>query len=134
MEKEDLMLLMEWFDKNQDHRLNFLEKEAVKAAIRKAEELAAQIPGSFIPGQFQNPANPEAHYRTTGPEIWEDTDGKVDILVAGVGTGGTLTGSGFLAGSFGRQSRSPRHSGNRRGFCAGSDGHRTARRSHHGGG
>lgn len=63
-------------------------------AIAKADELAAQIPGSFIPGQFTNPANPAAHRATTGPEIWADTDGQVDIFVAGVGTGGTLTGTG----------------------------------------
>ena len=69
-------------------------KLGMKGAIARANELAAQIPGSFIPGQFTNQANPRAHYRTTGPEIWQDTDGAVDILVAGVGTGGTLTGAG----------------------------------------
>ena len=63
-------------------------------AIEKAEELAASIPGSFIPGQFVNPVNAEAHYQTTGPEIWRDTDGAVDVFVAGVGTGGTITGTG----------------------------------------
>ena len=66
----------------------------MKGAIEKAEELAKEIPDSFIPGQFVNPANPAAHRASTGPEIWEDTDGKVDMLVAGVGTGGTLTGVG----------------------------------------
>ena len=68
-------------------------KDGMAGAIARAEELAAELPGSFIAGQFENPANPDAHYRTTGPEIWSDLDGQVDAFVAGVGTGGSRSSS-----------------------------------------
>ena len=121
-------------------------EEGMAGAIRKAQELKEQIPGAFIPGQFDNPSNAKAHYLTTGPEIWEDTDGRVDLFVAGVGSGGTITGVGrYLkekapavrvvavepAGSAvlsGGKAGSARPAGDRRGLRAVGAGYRDLRR------
>ncbi len=115
--------------------------EGMDGAIRKAEEMAASDPRYFVPQQFKNPANPEIHRRTTAEEIWRDTDGKIDFLVSGVGTGGTITGTGevlkvtqavvqshcrrtgCLTGAFRWRERSASYSRHRRGFCSGSSQH-----------